>query len=533
MNAPQSRRFAPIEDSRQSRQRLDCGDFSTAFAHQTKTADLKFDSQLTNHATSDLLQLPALLPLVAKWRQVQSANASRLNPDVIEKLFTRELNSSVSRLEDFAACPFKFFAASGLRLRERKEFQFDDRDKGTFHHNVLDEFHRRVIASGRRWRDLAPTEAANLAESIARELLPAYENGKFLRDGAARFTGEQLIERIKQLIATLIAWMPQYDFDPTASEIAFNDAGDGLPSWRFELPDGHALKLVGRIDRVDLLKRDDQTALAVVMDYKSRVKKLDETKFHHGLELQLLSYLGVLNQLRDAEKIFGVKSLMPAGVFYVPLNGGATKASFNRADVLASDDESRRDAYQHSGRFLGDELAHFDNRGVPKGDQFKFAKVKSGEFGKRGNEALPAVDFTALREKVESHLRDYGQQIFTGDAKVSINIPRVLFFLLGIVIVGAAVWQQGWVDFLQKDKTHGDNLTKPENIEPDESTYRNALNLVIALNALLLINNVIDIRYVWFADLSGKTALQLKEYVHEGTYLLIFQPLRESRCASS
>ena len=103
-----------------------------------------------------------------------------------------------------------------------------------------------------------------------------------------------------------------------------------------------------------------------------------------------------------------------------------------------------------------------------------------------------------------------------------INIPRVLFFLLGIVIVGAAVWQQGWVDFLQKDKTHGDNLTKPENIEPDESTYRNALNLVIALNALLLINNVIDIRYVWFADLSGKTALQLKEYVHEGTYLLIF-----------
>ena len=103
-----------------------------------------------------------------------------------------------------------------------------------------------------------------------------------------------------------------------------------------------------------------------------------------------------------------------------------------------------------------------------------------------------------------------------------INMPRVLFFLLGIVVVGAAVWQQGWVDFLQKDKTHGDNLTKPENIEPDESTYRNALNLVIALNALLLINNIIDIRYVWFADLSGKTALQLKEYVHEGTYLLIF-----------
>ena len=170
---------------------------------------------------------------------------------------------------------------------------------------------------------------------------------------------------------------------------------------------------------MDLLKHDDQTALAVVVDYKSRVKKLDATKFHHGLELQLLSYLGVLNQLRDAEKIFGVKSLTPAGVFYVPLNAGTVNAKADRADVLASDDESRRAAYQHSGRFLGDELAHFDNRGVPKGDQFKFDKKKDGGFKKVGNEALAAADFTALREKVEGHLRDYGQQIFSGEAQVS------------------------------------------------------------------------------------------------------------------
>ena len=391
------------------------GSFESDQTSQNPNAAAPEDGR-TPQPEAELLQLPALLPLVEKWRQVQAANTSRLNPAVVEKLFTRELKSSVSRLEEFAACPFKFFAASGLRLKERKEFQFDDRDKGTFHHNVLEEFHRRVIASGRRWRDLAPTEAANLAESIARELLPAYENGKFLRDGAARFTSEHLIERLRQLIATLIAWMPQYDFDPTACEIAFSDAGDGLPAWRFELPNGHALKLTGRIDRVDLLKRDDQTALAVVVDYKSRVRALDAVKFHNGLELQLLSYLGVLNQLRDIEKLFSVKSLAPAGVFYVPLNGGAVNTKADRADVLASDDESRRAAYQHSGRFLGDELAHFDNRNVSKGDQFKFDKKKDGGFKKVGNEALPAAEFNQLRETVEGHLRDYGQQIFTGEA---------------------------------------------------------------------------------------------------------------------
>lgn len=370
-------------------------------------------------AAAELVALPTLNPLVQKWHQVQAATASRLSPDAIEQLFTRELKSSVSRLEDFAACPFKFFAASGLRLQERKEFQFDDRDKGSFHHEVLEEFHKRIIASGRRWRDLAPTEAANLIAAIARERLPGYENGKFQRNGAARFTGELLIERLQQLVTALITWMPQYDFDPTACEIAFNDSSDALPTWRFELGDSRVLKLGGRIDRVDLLKRKDGTALAVVMDYKSRVRKLDATKLHHGLELQLLSYLGVLNQLREPKKILGVKSLTPAGVFYVPLNGGATKISSDRAEILAVDEYDRRAAYQHSGRFLADELAHFDNRNVPKGDQFKFAKVKSGDFAKRGNEALPAAEFNALREKVESHLRDYGTRIFTGEAEVS------------------------------------------------------------------------------------------------------------------
>ena len=154
----------------------------------------------------------------------------------------------------------------------------------------------------------------------------------------------------------------------------------------------------------------------MVVDYKSRVRQLDATKFHHGLELQLLSYLGVLNQLRDTEQVFGVKTLTPAGVFYVPLNGGAGKPGSDRTDILATSDEEQRASYQHSGRFLGDELTHFDNRKVSKGDQFKYKTLKAGGFAKVGNEALPAAEFTALREKVESHLRDYGQRIFAGEA---------------------------------------------------------------------------------------------------------------------
>ena len=103
-----------------------------------------------------------------------------------------------------------------------------------------------------------------------------------------------------------------------------------------------------------------------------------------------------------------------------------------------------------------------------------------------------------------------------------IDIDRVLFFSLGIFIVGATVWQQRWIDLSQKDAAFQETLSPPESGENNSLIYRNALNLIVALNILLLINNLIDIRYVWFGDVNGKTALELKQYVHEGTYVLIY-----------
>ena len=371
-------------------------------------------------ALLELATLPDLARLVAKWLQLQIAvSTEKLTPATIEKLFGQELASSISGLEDFAACPFKFFAARGLRLAERKEFQFDDRDKGSFQHEVLREFHRRVSATGRLWRHLNTPEARIILDSIARDLLPEFEGGKFLADGAARFAGEVLIERLDQLVGVLIEWMAQYEFDPTRAEISFGLSPEDMPAWRLELADGRALLLRGRIDRVDLCHVDEETALAVVMDYKSRARKLHAVKLHHGLELQLLSYLGVLRHLRDPKIFFGVQRLVPAGVFYVPLNGGAGRPLTTRADVLATGSQEQRTAYQHSGRFLAEELARFDNRGEAKGDQFRFAKKNDGSLSARGNDALPAAELDALRGKIETHLRDYANRIFNGEVAVS------------------------------------------------------------------------------------------------------------------
>ena len=98
--------------------------------------------------------------------------AENLSPDLAEEIYGPALQTSVSRLEEFAQCPFRFFVHSGLRAEERKVFELDARERGSFQHEVLKLFHEQLTAEGKRWRDLTPAEARERVGKIAAELAP-------------------------------------------------------------------------------------------------------------------------------------------------------------------------------------------------------------------------------------------------------------------------------------------------------------------------------------------------------------------------
>lgn len=138
----------------------------------------------------------------------------------------------------------------------------------------------------------------------------------------------------------------------------------------------------------------------------------------------------------------------------------------------------------------------------------------------------------------------------------TISFDRVFFILSGFVIVSLVIYKNDWewVQNLEINKRF--KLTrqlskirrlllaeaKREEINEHEvnfpqgfsrkktpkftaislkNEYRTALILLWSLNALLLVVNLTDFRYVW-ADFSQRSATELKQFVHEGTYLLIF-----------
>jgi ATP-dependent helicase/nuclease subunit B len=128
---------------------------------------------------------------VERARNLESSrDPERLSPEIVAGLYPSPFSTSVSALEDFAMCPFKFFLKAGLRLKEREEFEIDHRQKGIFQHELLSEFHQRATNGGKQWRDWPPAEPAALVREIGRARLKDYEHGLFDDDDARRFSGE-------------------------------------------------------------------------------------------------------------------------------------------------------------------------------------------------------------------------------------------------------------------------------------------------------------------------------------------------------
>jgi ATP-dependent helicase/nuclease subunit B len=224
-----------------------------------------------------------------------------------------------------------------------------------------------------------------------------------------------MAEALQDFIAVIVTWMRgQYEFDPAAAELDFGGENSCAPAWKIDLGGGHTLALQGRIDRVDLWREPDGTALAVVMDYKSGGKQLDAILVEHGVQLQLPAYLNALRRWKNARETFGVDKLIPAGVFYVNLRG-RFKGGKTRDEVLGAADAPKL-AYRHNGRFDAGALPQLDRAGAA--DQFNYRLNQDGSLRKGSTEALPRAEFEAWLDGVETRLQEMGRAIFSGEAKV-------------------------------------------------------------------------------------------------------------------
>jgi ATP-dependent helicase/nuclease subunit B len=201
-------------------------------------------------------------------------------------------------------CPYRFFAASGLRLKAREEVRraLEKAEYGTLVHRALEIFHRG--ASGYPAPFSEKISAGNRA--AASERLAAISRQVFGRELEDNFETRAWLRRWLVLVPLYIDWQSRHQADWSFA--------DAECSGETELRPGVILS--GRLDRIDSGVQGD-----LIIDYKTgRFPK--QAEIDSGEAVQLPSYV-----------LLGKR--MPARVEYVQLDRKVCSGSALEGEALA------------------------------------------------------------------------------------------------------------------------------------------------------------------------------------------------------
>ena len=339
-----------------------------------------------------------------------SFDESGIGKEAAKRLYGDVLVNSVSRLEKFASCAFAHFLQYGLRIREREEYDFQPADMGNIVHQVVELFSERVEKSEYDWFTLPEEVRDRMVEEAVEKVTEEY--GQKILHSSAR--NESMIRRMKRILKRT-AWALQEQirsghFHPVGFEVAFSRA-ENLEAVNIALSGEEKMRLRGRIDRIDVCEKDDQVYVKVI-DYKSGNTGFDLVALYHGLQLQLVVYLGAALEME--KRIHPDKEIIPAGIFYyhvkdplVESESGDTPEKINgrllralRPDGLVNKDP---DVYQEMDSGLVQTSAVIPVSVNKNGTLSKTSKAVSGE------------QFEQLTSFVHKKIREIGRQILDGE----------------------------------------------------------------------------------------------------------------------
>jgi ATP-dependent helicase/nuclease subunit B len=395
-----------------------------AFDQANVAADLQHDCELLPLLLPDSKRAINLASHSVFARQIEALSWCRVEPvfsplpaGLADRLYGNPLHTSVSKFEDFPACPFKFFVRSGLNAKERKTFELDSKQQGSFQHKLLELFHKDLQKFQLRWRDLQPMEARQRIRNIAEKIIPEFGGGIMIAKPENQFLAHIYTGLIEDFVAQIIAWMQQqWLFDPVEVEIGFgNDEELGL--WPIELPNGKKVTFHGRIDRIDLWRDPDGTTRYVVIDYKSGGKRLTKALFERGMEQQLSVYMLAIKGSQRAHELLKSDKLEPAGGFFVSLRPDFGSGK-NRNEVLEENDSESSESYKHYGLFDFSRIDQLDRIG--RRDQIKYRVNKDPRklHGGTAFGAKYAEDFSQSLAKNEQQLREMAARVFDGEIAI-------------------------------------------------------------------------------------------------------------------
>lgn len=321
-----------------------------------------------------------------------------------KNLYGNEMNTSVSRLETYANCPYMFYLRYGLKLKERKIYKLDTPDVGLFLHDIIDRFSEYVMKNNISLRTIEKEETDNIVSKLVDESLVDFKNNIFNSSNQMKQLSIKLKRVIKRIVWVIVNHIKNGEFEISGSEVEFGK-DQKLSAVQIELSDGNKLVLNGKIDRIDIAKTEEGKYIRII-DYKSYNKELKLSDIYYGLQLQLLVYLDAAME----------DDLIPGGMLYLKLDDPIikTKKDVSKEEIEAEINKKLR----MKGVILSDTrlLKAMDSNMTKESSVLDLAIKKDGTYTSK----VPAAtkeQFRDLRNHMRKILKQMGDEILSGNIK--------------------------------------------------------------------------------------------------------------------
>ncbi|WP_280770915.1 helicase-exonuclease AddAB subunit AddB [Salipaludibacillus daqingensis] len=335
---------------------------------------------------------------------------SHLPTYLTEELYGTTLKTSVSRMEQYNACPFSQFANYGLKLKERETFKLEAPDIGTLFHAALKEMAEALRHDGKDFSHLTKDMATSMSKTIVGNLAPKIQREILLSSSRFTYIQQKLEEVVARASTVLAEQAKRTGFSPAGLEVGFGPEQQ-LPPLTFELDNGHKIELIGRIDRVD--KAEDEEGVFVrILDYKSSSKDIKLDDVYEGLALQMLIYLDVV--VSYASEWLGTE-VTPAGVLYFhvhnPMIQSDQKLSLEEIEAKILKEFKMKGLLSSSLNAIKQMDLGLD---IGRSDIVPVGLKKDGQ-AYNDSKVISHTDYEWLRSYLRNHVKKVGESIMQGN----------------------------------------------------------------------------------------------------------------------
>lgn len=314
----------------------------------------------------------------------------KVSQENIKKLYGETLNTSISKLETYSRCPYSFLLKYGLNLKEKEEYKIRTIDTGSFMHDVVDTFFKKV----NNVSSIEYTDISKIVEEIIEEKLNLKRNYMFTSSKKFIVITNRLKKLISKSIEYIVYQIKNSNFEILSNELEFTKKIDNV-------------EIKGKIDRVDISKNGEYLR---IIDYKSSTKNINLNDVFAGVQLQLLTYMDVISEKQQKE---------PAGVLYFNL----IEPIINTSKNLSKEEieEKIRKEFRMKGLIVADiKVVQMMDKTLEKGqsDIIPAYIDKDGNLSDARSNAISKEDFSKLRLKIRKIIKDISKEILCGNIDI-------------------------------------------------------------------------------------------------------------------